>query len=594
MPIFLLPISLCALVAPTDFAVFVTDGAGNGSVRMCSTDSPLFTVLPQLTGIRLLECVPASRTPLDESFSGRAQLRNDLEQGTRVQLPNARGSVYHYRRDDDSSSSYGFFSIDDGGEAHVLIELPAAPGPSDPFLSSVASKSSGSSLLVATQPNAGGDLWQLYTDGSPALNRTEGVPMLVFGRDSFFLSSDLGAAVTTTGVVRFDPHTSECADFVGFGPESTPPWLGLELMPSANGRYIAFIAGDSQAAARPFVVGTGGDAQCMNDVPDYITGAGCLPEVTDGPWLCVSDDGALCAWRVGQSHGYSYSHELFLARHDPGAQTLTLHVTQDALFEPYIDEIGLAYFRPGGQLVFMAGDPGENQALLSRADLFGATLDSNGVPAIWNLSLTSGEPAPPFLSYGALELFALRVRPSTGEALLYSRESASHRLLAVDPDLPGVRLVEDGVEGVGPIDSHDGDWYVGLDVPAAAHQTGLLLLEGGSCPDLEMLLELPTLASPTRFARNPFDHDVYACFSISPSGAAERATQVNGSSGATRDFSPRDLFYGCSLAFTHAGDVILSLSLASGDSFFVVWPPAPAYSHKVWMIPQPGFVLPGA
>src|SRR5690349_21075863 len=149
----LLPFVACIPQPSSDFAVYVIDKSGSGSVRSCAENSPQFTTHPLLRGIRLLDCVPASRTPLDESLPGRARLRTDLEQGTRVELPGGRGSVYHYLRSGPAGASrYGFFAIGADAEARVLIELPAAAGPSDPFLESIASQADGTSLLVATQP----------------------------------------------------------------------------------------------------------------------------------------------------------------------------------------------------------------------------------------------------------------------------------------------------------------------------------------------------------------------------------------------------------------------------------------------------------
>ena len=590
---FLHPVWLCAALPPGGFALFVTDLNGSGSVRECAVDSSAYTSQPELTNIQLLECLPASRTPLDDSISGRALLRSDLDQGTRVQLPGGAGSVYHYSRSDSSATSYGFFSIDADGAAHVLIELPAAPGPSDPFLNSVACKPSGSSLLVATQPNAGGDLWQLYTSGAAPLNRTDGLPVQVFGRDSFFLSSELGAAVTTTGVLRFDPQSNDCTEVVGFESGSIPNWFDLTLIPSLNGHWVAFLGGDSQAQSMPFVMGESCNVRCMHDVPDFIPGAGCLPEAQDGPYLAVSDDGEQCAWRAGEVQSYQYSHELYMGRHTASGTTIALHVTQDALFEPYIDEIGLVIFRPGpgGQLLFMAGDAGSNGSLLSRADLFSATLDDTSALLASNLSLTSGDPAPPFLNYGTLEPCRMRLRPSSGRALLYSRETDLHRLLYLDFDTLGVQVVQTGVEALPLLDTRGSEWVVGMDVPDGSGPTGLSEVDVGSNIDVDPQLTLPTLGGASRIVRSAADPDWYAC--ISSQGPLEHLWQVQIGSGVTRLFSPRDLQLGPSMGYTSDGALIFSFLIGSSGSIYVVWPQTGA-AHKLWMIPQHGFVLPGA
>jgi hypothetical protein len=589
---FLLPFVFCACEPVSDFAIYVTDKRGAGSVRLCTENSSEFSTHPWLHGLRLLDCVPASRTPLDESFAARAHLRTDLEQGTRVELPGGRGSVYHYQRAGPGGSCrFGFFAIDAAAQARVLIELPSGPDASDPFLESLASEADGSSLLVATQPAAGGDLWQLFLDGSPALDRTEGIAPQVFGRDSCFLSASLGAAVSTTGVLRFDPASNDCAETVGFGVENTPAWLGLELMPSAGGAFVALIAGDSPLAARPFVVGAAGPVQCRSALPDVIPGAGCLPEAQNGPWLAVSDDGELCAWRVGDSHGYTYSRELFLARHDPEGQDALVHVTRDGVFEPYIDEIGLVFFRPDRQLVFLAGDPGANGSLLSRADLFCATLDGGGGLGLSNLSRTSGEGQPPFLSYGTLEPLRLRVQAESGRALLYGRDPAGHQLLQVDPDSSGAQLVESGVEELGLIEPDGGEWIVGMDVPGSGGETGLCQVEVEDQVEIQILLDLPSFGGATRTLHNPFEGDWFAC--ICAEGPIEHAWQVDVSHGTVRQFSTNDLVFGRSMAYTPSGALILSVLVQDGASMFMVWP-GNGPPHALWPVPQAGFVLPGA
>ncbi|MBK7643612.1 MAG: hypothetical protein IPJ19_11305 [Planctomycetes bacterium] len=584
----LIPAFLSAPLLSAGFAVFVTSDNGTGSVRLCTVDSASYSVDPLLAGIRLRECQPAGRSLLDESLSGRALLRSDLEQGTRVLLPAGRGSIYHYERTSALASVYGFFSIDSGGIAHVLIELPAAAGPSDPFLGSLAVRPSGTSMLAPTTPVAGGDLWELFTDGTPPRNRTASLAPQVFGRDSCCLSADLGVAVSTTGVLRFDPHTIQEAAEIGFEGGTTPPWIGLEVVSSSNGQYAALLAGDSQTLARPFVLGQMGDALCMSTNGDFLSGAGFLPEAPNGPWLAVSDDGAQCAWRVGDAHSSGYSHELFMARRNAGAAPTVLHLTQDAIFEPYIDEIGLAFYRPSGQLCFMAGDHGTNNALVSRADLFSATLDAAGAPMTVNLSQTSGDPAPPFLNYGTLELFRLRARPSSGRALIYSRDSIGRRLLSVDFATYGVQVVQTGVESVGRIDTSGSDWLAALELSGPGAHNGLYEVE---VPELDshLMLDLPTISGNTRILRDPNDSDWYAA--ISSQDDVEHAWEVNLSNGAIRQFSTRDFTFGSSVCFASDGSLIMSLEVAGGAAIFVVWPRT-STSHKLWPIAQPGFVLP--
>lgn len=586
----------CALLPPGGFAVFTADGGGTGSVRECTTDnSQAPSTQAQLANIQLLGCVPASRTPLDESLSGRGLLRTDIDYGTRVLLPNGAGSVYHYVRSDIQSTNYGFFSIDAAGSAHVLIELSALPGASDPFLNSIACSPYGSKLLVATQPSAGGDLWQLYTNGNQPLNRTDGIAPLVFGRDSFFLSDDLGAAVTSTGVLRFDPHQSDCVEIVPFDSGSVPAWLDLTLISSLNGRWVTFIAGDSQPQAQPFVMGQWGNVTSMHDQPDWIQGAGCLPESVDGPYLAVSDDGQQCAWRVAQLNGYEWSQELYTARRTAAGPIISLQITQAALFEDYIDEIGQVFYRPGGQLLFMGGDVGSNGAMLSRADLFSATYDDSGALLVSNLSLTSGDPAPPFLNYGTLEPFQVFVRPYSGRAMIYSREATAHHLLYSDFSVLGTQLVEDGVEALPWISTDGSEWVIGMDVPGNSQDTGLCEVDMSSNPPVDPLFNLPTLGGSARIVRSPIDPDQYAC--IVPQGTAERAWWVNTSPGGSRQFCSRDLLYGTAVGFASDGALILSVVTSNG-SLFVVWSvdwqTNTSTSHKVWSLAQFGCVLPGA
>jgi len=47
------------------------------------------------------------------------------------------------------------------------------------------------------------------------------------------------------------------------------------------------------------------------------------------------------------------------------------------------------------------------------------------------------------------------------------------------------------------------------------------------------------------------------------------------------------------MGYTSDGALIFSFLIGSSGSIYVVWPQTGA-AHKLWMIPQHGFVLPGA
>ncbi len=578
---------LCALDAAAGFAIFAANPDGTGSVRLCSTNSASFSVPAGLDGLQLLGCVPAQSTPLDESLAGHARLRADLPQGTRVLLPHGRGSLYHYRRSSAGGTSYGFLLVDALGGARSLIELAAPPDASDPFLPSVASAPDGAKLLVATQPVAGGDLWELSCSGAAALNRTDGLDVQVFGRDSFFLGASLAAATTTSGVLRWDPLGDECAAPAAFAGGGAPAWLGLEVVPSANGLYVAFLGGDSPMQCVPFVLGATGAAQPMSTQPQSLSGAGFLPEASDGPWLAVSDDGQQCAWREADAH--VYSRELYLARRASGGQAQAAHVTEDALFHPYIDEIGLAIFRPDGRLVFWAGDQGANGTLLTRADLFQASLDASGALSVQNLTLTSGEATPPFLAYPALRPEQVLLDDSGSQMLVFSRDPTGDHVLEANSDHAGLAEVLDGVSDVGAMQFLGDEVLLAATRPDDPAQSGISRVELGTHPESELFLQLSLASQHSRGLRGP---DGWYAF-VTQQNGGERLWQVNLSSDDTLLLTPRPLTYGQSLAYTDDGTLVFSVGAPGAPALFLVWP-RNASAHRLWTEAVPGFVLPGA
>ncbi|MEE8467425.1 MAG: hypothetical protein V3T22_03165, partial [Planctomycetota bacterium] len=249
--------------------------------------------------LRLLPIDFVGRTQIEEHLLDRPRLRDDVPGASRLELPQQRGTLYHYQRQPANGDlRFGFFVIEpDGRPRRVHERVGTGPGGvDDPFVGRVAVDPAGQGLLVATTLAAGGDLIEVHLARGQATLRTAQLPPLVFSDAGLWLAPDWGFGVAHDGFYRFLRTPSDSADAVVF-PGVAPGWFSGEAVCSPLHTFAATTAGAGPASQHVWIIGRDGPARRATRFPGNFSGAGFLPESPLGPYLAVSDDGALCAWR---------------------------------------------------------------------------------------------------------------------------------------------------------------------------------------------------------------------------------------------------------------------------------------------------------
>ena len=432
-------------------------GVGSLGVYDARTGGPI-TSLARLQDLQLLALDHTGRTQLEELQPERPRLRADLPGGvTRLSLPFGAGSLYRYVRGVGGVQHFGFLVVRSGEMPRVALELPGhGPAFMDPFVSTVGVAPDGRSFLVATSLAAGGDLYEVPLIGGslPAL-RTGAVAPQAFSPDGLWLGRDFGFGIAPTGVWRF-PRTSGGAATAVPVPSGTT-WTGQAVMNRAR-RHALATTGTDPLQRDVWVFGPAGPAVRVSLAPAEIADAGFAPQHAGGPWMALSDDGALAAWAettVVSAMPLTVVRDVRLQRvQSPIEGPL---VTGDAYLLDTLDEIGrISFYRPT-EVTYAAGevnDPAEQG--LAATDFFGASLGPGDQPILRNLSVTSGDPSVPFTA-GIPTLTPSTVHALGGVRLLIHDDDAEE-LLLLDAGAGGLTLLEQDVKDLfwfEPV----GDWY---------------------------------------------------------------------------------------------------------------------------------------
>ncbi len=566
-------------------------GAPGGTGSVCIFDETLATppqYPPALQGIRLLPLDVAGRTQIEELLPGRARWRDDVPLASRLELPGAQGSLYRFFRDDGATGVvHGLFLVDQQGAARAVLELSEPSSGVEPFLERVAVAPDGRAILVATAHAAGGNLLEIDLVSGAIIDRSSALAPQYFDGSGLGLQASWGVGISDSAILRFDRGQTGGAQAVPFA-QPAPNWLARQVVFSRNGQYAATIAGDDPALAFAWVFCANDSAERASDTPAALSGAGFLPEVQGGPWLAVSDDGTLCAWKTGAGH--AYSRELYLGRVPASPAEAPLHVTQDALFEPYLDEIGQYIFGPGGVLSFGAGDPeGLSPGALANMDVFQLRWPSGSGPELLNLSLSSGEAQPPFVTYPTLQPEHVAWLAGDEELLLYSSQGGIGDLLHVRLDHPGAQTVVAGASAYELLGPAEESLLFSQVHPQVSSDTGLRTLEVPIDEEPETLAALPPNQT---FLHGVLDPAGARVGYVSGDGASEKLWRLDAEDGDVELLTPRPLHYGPTLTFTPKGSLALSVGQLGTPSLFVVWA---ASGPPLRLQPQAatGFILPG-
>lgn len=556
----LLGVLLCAstCLAGDALTVFVGATGGVGSVRIVDHGGGSLPVdAPGLDGIRLLPIDFVGRTQLQEFWHGRPRMRTDVPGASRLSLPDGHGSLYRYVRMADGV--FGFLWVDASGNPHRVFEVASSSG-IDPIVGRVAVAPHGDAILVATKLDAGGDLFEVELTTANVIERTHALPPLDFGDAALGLQLTWGAGVSSSGILRFERSQPGDAEFVPIA--TTPAWYENALVLSANGQHAAAIAGEGPERTRVFVFTSSGAARPASSAEMKLAGAGFLPESLGGPYLAVADDGMNCAWRARGSG--SYRAELFVGTVPDSSSGPTVHITQDAWFEPYLDEVGVLTFLPSGGLLFGVAERGSSGGVgLDGFDLFRYSRELDPLAGgLLNLSRSSGQLVPPFLVQPKLVPTSVYWLPESQSCILHTAsapapdEDVVGQLLRVPADGTGVQVLVGEAAEAELLEHSPSQLIVRVREDEGGNESEVrrmpATLSGSSSE-----ISLPEEARVVRSVIGPTERMGL----VTLDGAGQSLWFVDVASGQVRRHSARPLAYGPTMGFASDGSLAFSVHL---------------------------------
>lgn len=379
----------------------------------------------ELSGATLLPVKLAGVARRDRYRSDRPTL-SDQGPVSHVRLP-LGGSLYLISR----AGETGVLHVDPSGIASVALSLPDAGEPAlQPWF---AVASDGSHALVASSLAAGGDVLLLdLLGGAPSRSlagalaplNVDGLSLRVSAQRAYFVANgtlygaNLSAGTPAASIDLGQPGSSAL-------PETAMSddglCVGVVTENVLGNRHIVVVDG-------AFASVTATTAAADYDTPNY--------DNPFGPWLALSDDGGLVAYR-----GTVIDKELFIR--EVATPTPATQVTDDPNFVDTMDNVGILGFILPGVLTFFAGElnAGPPQGALDSADMYMASVGAGGSISLTNLSMTSGVGDTPFQP-GNLELIDVVTDPR-GERLL----------VVIDPDFGDAELLSLPTDGSGGITS---------------------------------------------------------------------------------------------------------------------------------------------
>lgn len=366
--------------------------------------------------LRLLDIDFVGRTQLEELLPDRPRRRADVANGARLELPLGGGVLHRYVRSGSSGDRFGFLWIGPDGRPRPRLERAGVGGVGDPFVGRIAVDPDGTTLLVATVPAAGGDLLEVELASGQVLDRTPNVGPLTFSDAGLWLDEPWGFAVAAEGVWRFQRGGTSPATPVPFPVDANPSWFSGEAVTSPARRFGAVTAGDGPAQQHVFVFARVGPALRVTQQSAVVSGAGFLPESFHGPYLAVSDDGRLCAWRTE-----GVTREVRTARVAAAPQD-DVQVSADAYFIETLDEVGqLGYRFDPTVLTLAVGERSLDDGTIEKIDVYRVTLDTADQPAIENRTLSSGDTTTPFVA-GTISPEVAHELPGGAGTLIYDED----------------------------------------------------------------------------------------------------------------------------------------------------------------------------
>ena len=326
---------------------------------------------------------------LDVGLAGFARsdrLRTDIptprtDGPPRIRLP-SQGSVYRV----DVGDATRLLRAGTDGATRVLYEGRHVDGLSA-LLPTLAASPDGQRLAVATRAEAGGDVVLVDTSGRPGPTVITGnfAPLHVLGDSLRIGPSDVWFLA--------DGRLYH-ADLRGASPQAhqvaLPVTPGDVLLPetamSADGCVLAVVVEHPDGLRNIVTIdATDRVTEVTTVAQDYDLPAYDDPE---GPFLALSADGSVIAWRNTVITKELFSRRVLSA--DPPQQ-----VTRDANFADTLDNVGILGFIDQQILVFATGES-DPDAAFDGADFFALDTSLGDTAEPVNLSQTSGLTAPPY------------------------------------------------------------------------------------------------------------------------------------------------------------------------------------------------------
>lgn len=551
----------------TPIAVFLGAPGAPGEVRVFDEGTgTLLAAPPELTDLRLLPLDFVGRTELEAFLPDRPRRKADVPSAARLLLPQGYGALYRYTRQAAGVSLFGFLHVTPEGWPRRTFEMRGL-GPlaaDDPFVARIGVGPAGRTILVATLPEAGGDLLEFDLAAGRLLNRTAALTPIAFSDAGLWLNPTFGFGAAATGVYRFERTATAQAAPIGFDGAVPPTWFSGQAIVSRSREWALTTAGTAPDSQHAYVFGNSGSMRRVSTTPERLSGAGFLPESRAGPFMAVSDDGALAAWRRDGS-----SREAFLARVQPQPGEDPTQVTSDAFFTDTLDSVGQMSFFAIHRLFLTVGEQPDGQMDgIEKADVFEVRLSRGAGPDFTNITLTSGETAPPFLAIPTIDPQFMHWLPATGRYILFDDEA--ERVLGVLPDQPGVQVLITDVKSLEFVEPAGDALLVSVrrasdPRPFELHRieqtvdaTSVLLLAG--TPDTEFLFPA---------AREDGWVGVLDRFL----GTTDAILRVHVPTGTTQQFPGASTAFVPPLGFAPSGALTFSEGPPAGPSLFRAWQP---------------------
>ena len=390
----------------------LADGGAGNSFTLWAFNESTSAVSQSLQGVEFLSLDLAGYAPVDRLRLDRPGLTDEHGVALYVRLPGG-GSLYRV----GTNGKTGLLVLSPDGSWSLPLVVPDGADGTAGILETIHVSTDGTFALVATDSSQGGDVLvvDLKTGGAP-VTITSALPPLDVDEDSLRVSPGSAWFVADDVLMRADLSAASIAvpvDFSSLGLPGVPVQPELALAPFDD--VVALIVGDDSDAWQIVTVPAVGKPSLITETPSNYD----LPNYEHdlGPWLAMSPDGSMVAYRkvIGTSI------ELYVREVD--ASLPEMHLTEAPVFPAYLDIVGVLAFNFDRILCFFSGDLTlsglETADTIGAGEMYAADLTSPGQVTFHNVSLTNGQSVAPFTALSTL-YFSEVVFDPTGMNFLMS------------------------------------------------------------------------------------------------------------------------------------------------------------------------------